>query len=110
MINQVKSGAILTLIAPYAVAAGACAKVGGIIAVATSAVASAAEGEFVRVGEFTLAKATGQAWTQGAKIYWDDTAKNCTTSASGNTLIGAATVAALSGDTVGVVLLDGAVR
>ncbi len=60
------------------------------------------------IGVFDLPKATGAAWTQGVRIYWDDTAKNCTTTPSTNKLIGVAMAAALSGDTIGRVRLSGA--
>jgi len=55
-----------------------------------------------------MPKATGAAWTFGEAIYWDDTAKNCTGTATGNTKIGVATKAAASGDTTGEVRLNGA--
>lgn len=48
-------------------------------------------------GVFTLPKATG-AITLGAKLYWDNTAKNITTTASGNTFCGYAWTAQSSGD------------
>ena len=59
-------------------------------------------------GVLTLAKATGQTWAQGVLIYWDNTAKNCTTTLTSNKLIGVATAAALTGDTVGNVRLNAA--
>ena len=57
------------------------------------------------------AKATGEAWSVGQAIYWDNTAKNVTTTSSGNTLIGAAAAAVGSGagETSGNVLLTGQV-
>ncbi len=51
------------------------------------------------------AKATGSAWTEGAKLYWDDTNKRFTTSATGNTLVGFAAADAASGATTGSVIL-----
>ncbi|MCB1470839.1 MAG: DUF2190 family protein, partial [Rhizobiaceae bacterium] len=50
-----------------------------------------------------------QAWTAGAKIYWDDTNKRTTNVATSNTLIGVATeaVAGGAGDTIGRVRLNG---
>lgn len=98
--------------APYAVAAGAGCLVGSLFGVAESAIASGAKGVLILEGVVTLAKATGAAWTEGVRIYWDDTAKNCTTSAAAgaNKLIGVATLLAsgampASGDTTGTVLL-----
>lgn len=108
MKNYVQPGDTLTLTAPYAVASGAGLLVGSIFGVATAAAASGAAVEAAVTGVFDLAKATGAAWTVGARIYWDDTAKNCTTTASTNKLIGVAVAAAASGDTVGRVRLSGA--
>lgn len=48
-------------------------------------------------------KATGEAWTMGAKLYWDDTAKKFTTTATANTLCGYAAAPAASADTTGSV-------
>ena len=54
--------------------------------------------------------AGSQAWTVGAKVYWDDTNKRCTTVATDNTLIGVAVEAVASGasDTIGRVRLNAA--
>lgn len=97
MKNYVQPGANLTLAAPYAVASGAGALIGSIFGVASTALDNAATGEFVTEGVFDLAKVGSQAWTVGAKIYWDNTNKYCTTTASGNTLIGVAVTAVGSG-------------
>lgn len=108
MKNSIQPGDTLTLTAPYAVAAGAGFLVGSIFAIAntTAAINTTVEGE--TVGVFELAKATGGAWTVGQRLYWDDTAKNVTGTAASNKLIGVATEAAGSGDTVGRVRLSGA--
>jgi predicted RecA/RadA family phage recombinase len=57
-----------------------------------------------------LTKAASQAWTAGAKVYWDNTAKRVTNVASGNTLIGVAVLAVGAGaeEVVGRVRLNGA--
>ena len=62
------------------------------------------------VGVFDITKVGSQAWTVGAKIYWDDTNKRCTTVATDNTLIGVAVEAVASGasDTIGRVRLNAA--
>lgn len=49
-------------------------------------------------GVYTVPKASG-AITLGAKLYYDSTAKNLTTTASGNTFAGYAYTAQQSGDT-----------
>ena len=108
MKNFVQDGDVVTLTAPYAVASGGGALVGSLFGVATNTVANAAQGEFAIDGVFDLAKAAG-AVTQGAKMYWDNTNKVVTTTASGNTLIGAAIAAAASGDATARVRLNGTV-
>ena len=47
--------------------------------------------------------------TQGAKLYWDNTNKNLTTTLTANTLIGAAVSAAAIGDSTVIVRLNGSV-
>ena len=61
-------------------------------------------GDVIRVaaeGVYTVVKATGAVWTIGEKIYWDDTAKKFTPTATSNTLAGYAYTAQASGDTTG---------
>lgn len=106
MRNFVQDGEVVTLTAPYAVASGGGAKIGALFAVAVGTVAEGAEGEFATVGVFDLPKATG-AIAQGAKVYWDDTNRVVTGTASGNTLIGVAVRAAASGDAAARVRLNG---
>lgn len=106
MKNYVQDGDVVTLTAPYAVASGGGALVGSAFGVAANTVANGADGEFCLNGVFDLPKATG-AVTQGAKIYWDNTAKVVTTTATSNTLIGVAIAAAASGDATVRVRLNG---
>lgn len=111
MKNYLQGDDRVTVTAPYAVASGAGCLVGSIFGVAAAAIASGAKGIVVLEGVFTLAKATGAAWTEGARVYWDDSAKNCTLTASTNKLIGVAILPPsggampASGDTTGTVLL-----
>jgi len=107
MKNYVQNGEVLSLLAPYAVASGAGFLVGSIFAVATSAADNGAAVEGITTGVVDLAKVSAQAWTVGAKVYWDDTAKNVTTTASGNTLIGVAVAVAANPSTIGRVRLNG---
>jgi len=109
MKNYVQPGNTITLAAPYAVASGDGLLVGAIFGVATGAAASGDNVEAGLVGVYDLAKAPSQAWSVGAKVYWDNTNRRCTTTASGNTLIGVATEAVPggAGDVVGRVRLNG---
>lgn len=105
MRNYVQKGNTLTLAAPYAVLSGAGMLVGSIFGVAVNDAADGATVEADVVGVFDLKKTSAQAWTVGAKIYWDNTNKECTTTSSGNTLIGVATAAAANPSATGRVRL-----
>lgn len=56
-------------------------------------------------GVWEVDKTTGQAWAQGEPLYWVAGTSKFSTSASGNTKAGYAAKAALSGDTVGQIVL-----
>lgn len=109
MKNFVQPGNTLTLTAPYAVTSGDGLLVGTIFGVAAGDAESGATVEAALTGVFDLTKIGAQAWTVGAKVYWDDTNKRCTTVATDNTLIGVAVdaVAGGAGDTIGRVRLNG---
>jgi predicted RecA/RadA family phage recombinase len=59
------------------------------------------------MGVYSLPKATGAAWVQGDKLYWDASASKFTKTATANTPAGVAALAAASGDTTGYVKLGG---
>lgn len=108
MKNFVQVGNILTLPAPYAVASGGGALIGSIFGVAQTSAASGEEVAFLVTGVVDLPKAPSQAWAVGAKVYWDNAARVCTTTATGNTLIGVAVkaVGGTAGETIGQVRLN----
>lgn len=106
MKNFIQCGETITLAAPYDVLSGAGFLVGDVFAVASYDALSGANVEGVTEGVFELPKAAG-AISQGAKVYWNDTNKNVTTTALGATLIGVATVAAANGDTTAYIRLNG---
>lgn len=97
MKNFVKPADVVTVAAPYDVLSGAGLLVGAMFGVAAYDALSGAEVEAAIKGQFSLVKATGAGTggAQGAKAYWDNSAKKVTAVASGNTAIGyfAATVA-----------------
>lgn len=98
MKNYIAKGHVIEVVAGLGgVAAGDFVLIGSVPAVA---ITSAAEGDTYTAqceGVFEVVKATG-AITQGAKLYWDATAKNITTTATSNTLAGWAYAAAASAD------------
>lgn len=108
MKNYVQDGDFLTLVAPHECASGAGALVGSLFGVATGNIADGAEGEFATTGVYDLAKVPAQAWTVGAKVYWSAADRQCTTVATGNTLIGAAVAEAANPSATGRVRLNGA--
>jgi predicted RecA/RadA family phage recombinase len=75
------------------------------VAVTTTLVGEAAP--LQTTGVISLAKATGITFTQGEKVFWDNTAKAIKKTATGYFLVGVATAAAASGDTAIPVRLDG---
>lgn len=107
MKNYVSPGEVVTVAAPYDVAAGAGALVGSLFGVAGRSAVSGASVALDVVGVFDLAKTSAEAWTVGARVYWDNTAKRATTVSTSNTLIGVAIAAAANPSSVGRVRLNG---
>jgi len=107
MKNYIMDGEALELTAPYNVASGGGALVGSIFGVAKSDVLSGALGVFQLTGVIELAKTSAQAWTVGVLIYWDDTNKVATSTASTHKLIGVAAAAAANPSSIGWVRLNG---
>lgn len=104
--NFVQAGEVIEVTAPSGgYTSGKGVLVGSIVGVALNTAAQNATCEVALCGVWTVDKAGSQAWSQGDKIYWDDTAKNFTTTSSGNTFAGYAFVAAQSADTTGQVKL-----
>lgn len=95
-----------TIVAPATLTSGTPVLVGTTLCIPQTDAASGADVAVETVGDFTLASATSQAWTQFALLYWDDTAKNCTTTSSGNTLIGKAAQPKLAASATGRVRLN----
>lgn len=116
MLNFVQPGEILTLTAPSGgVVSGTLYQIGDLVVVAT---VSAAQDErfaaFVGPGVVTCPKTASQPWTEGVKVYWDDSEGEVTTDddTGTNPLIGVAVAAVGSGadETTGTVRLDGVAR
>lgn len=108
MKNYIQRGDTITLTAPAAVTSGSGVKVGSIVGIATADAASGADVEVLLVGVVDVAKASAEAWTVGALVYWDDTAGNFTTTSTSNTLAGVAVAVAGNPSATGRVRLNGA--
>lgn len=109
MKNYLQHGDTLSLTAPAGgVVSGTPYLIGAaLFGVAAHSADAGAAFELRRRGVFnSMPKTTGEAWAEGAALYWDNTAKKFTTTVGTNTLVGAAVVAALAADTIGTVILN----
>lgn len=103
--NYVQEGKTLNYTAGADITSGQFVLVGTIGGVAKTDIANGKTGAVHVCGVFSIPKATG-AVTQGAKLYWDESESEVTTTATDNTLIGVAASAAASGDSNVHVLLN----
>jgi len=111
MKTYIQSGEVVEFTAPSGgVVAGTAYLIGSLLVVATVTAAEAAKFDGLVTGVVTHAKVSAQAWTEGAKLYWDNSAKDFTTTAGGNTLIGVAAAAAANPSATGKIRLDGVAR
>lgn len=108
MKNYIQTGENITITAAAAGTSGNGLLLGKLFGVLMADVKVGEEVELKLVGVFELSKTEAQAWTVGAAIYWDDTNKVCTTTATGNTKIGHAVEVAANPSTAGIVRLSGA--
>jgi predicted RecA/RadA family phage recombinase len=104
--NYIQEGDTLTLPAPYAVASGGGLLVDSLFAVALVTLANGESGSCATEGVWELTKNSAEAWTVGKKVYWDNTNKVCTVTATSNTLIGCAVEPAANPSPVGRVKLN----
>lgn len=108
MKNFIQPGDVVTLTAPTGgVVSGSGYLIGTMFVVAAGNAAQATPFEGKTTGVFNLTKATGVNWVQGAALYWDNTAKAITNSASGNKMIGTAMNARVNADTTCEIRLNG---
>jgi predicted RecA/RadA family phage recombinase len=101
MRNYVQPGDSLALAVPYAggVTSGQGVLVGALFGVAAVDGAQNAVIECQTKGVFDIAKEPALAITAGARLFWDNTNRRLTTTATGNFQVGLATLAALAADT-----------
>ena len=106
MKNWIQPGDTVTVVAPAAASSGGGVLVGALFGVAISDAAAGDNLEMITEGVVDLPKAA-VAITQGAKVYWDNTAKTVTNVVGANTLIGCALLAVAVGDAIVRVRLNG---
>lgn len=105
MNNFVQDGDVISVTAPYALTSGQGCLVGSLFGIAVKDYGNGAAAEIRRDGVFDVTALSTDTASQGAKLYWDNTNRRLTTTVSGNTLVGVATVAKTSGQTTARVLL-----
>jgi len=110
MNNKFLSGETVPVIAPYAVTSGNGVLVGSYFGVAKHTAAISTQVETERLGCVTLPAVSANTFAQGALVYWDNVARNCTSTSASNRIIGTALVAKVGGTTTVQVTLDGAAR
>lgn len=108
MKTYIQNGHVITVPTPSGgIASGDGMIVGSIFGIAAY---SAAEGdplELATTGVYKLPKATAAVLTVGARLAWDNTAKQVNTPGAGRFPVGVATEAAGNGSTSVAVRLDG---
>lgn len=110
MRNKVQKGNVISVVAPALVLGGQGVLVGALFGVAAGDAANGAPVEIDREGVFDLTALGTDTAAQGAEAYWDNTAKRITTTATGNTLVGAFAAAKTAAENTARVLLDGVIR
>jgi predicted RecA/RadA family phage recombinase len=110
MKNFVQPGDVITVAAPYAVTSGQGVLVGSLFGVAGCDATNGANVDIVPEGVFDITANVADTGPAGTKVYWDNTNRRITTTATGNQLVGALTAAKGGSDSTARVFLDGAVR
>jgi predicted RecA/RadA family phage recombinase len=111
MKNYVQPGEVLEVTAPTdGVVSGSCYKIGDLVVCATVDALETEKFNALLVGVIEHSKVSAQAWTEGAKIYFDNGTGLFTTTSGGNTLVGVSAEAADNPSATGLIRLDGVVR
>lgn len=104
MKNYIQPGAVMTITAPAGgTVSGRPFVSGSLVGVADITAAEGEDSTISTEGIYELAKTSAQAWTLGAKVYWDAVNLLVTTTASGNSLIGVAAAIAANPSATGLV-------
>lgn len=106
MKNYVQPGETITVVATAPMTAGLGYLFGAMFGIATTSGQIGDQVELQTEGVFDVNKVSAQAWTVGARIYWDNAAGNFTTTVGSNTLVGVAVLAAQNPSSTGRVRLN----
>jgi predicted RecA/RadA family phage recombinase len=105
MRNYVSEGDAIEVAAPYAVTSGQGVLVGALFGVATADAANGANVVISTSGIFDITALSTDTATVGAKLYWDNTNRRLTTTASTHICAGVATAAKAAAETTARVKL-----
>lgn len=111
--NYVQPGETLELTAPSGgVVSGQPYQIGQIVGIAQNTAAEGATFNLTVTGVWSVTKPGSQAWTEGQIVYFDAGIAKFTSTAADNVQVGvaAAAVGSGSGETTGLVRLDGVAR
>lgn len=97
MKNYVQKGRVVAVAMPYDRLAGQGVLVGSIFGVCANDALSGVSSSVQVRGVFDVTKDTST-FSQGDKVYWDDSAKKCSSTSTSNVVVGYATQAQLTGD------------
>ena len=108
MQNYIQNGHVITVTTPAGgIASGEATIIGNIFGVAAYAAAVGEPVELATTGVYQLPKATAAVLIVGARVAWDNTAKNINVPGAGRFPVGVATEASGNGVTGVAVRLDG---
>lgn len=96
MKNRMQDGTTISFTPAAAVASGEAVLLGTLLVVALVAIAANTSGTGLTEGVFELPKKSTDVVALGVDLYWDDTEKELTTTATDNTKVGKAWAAAAS--------------
>lgn len=106
-VNLIADGDRTELTSPYALTSGQGVQVGTLFGVALFTVATSTPVAVAHIGVWDITKEPSLAISAGARVFWDNTNRRVTTTATSNVCIGHCTVAALAADTTVRVRLGG---
>ncbi len=105
MRNYVSEGEAIVVAAPYAVTSGQGVLVGSLFGVAAADAANGADVVIATSGVYDITALSTDTTTVGVKLYWDNSNRRLTTTASTHVCVGYATAVKASGDTTARVKL-----
>lgn len=105
--NSISDGVFINIIALSALTAGVPALIENMFVIPLTDIPVGSDGNVTATGVWELPKDAATTGNPLARVYWDNTNKVVTTTATGNRLIGCLTKEAVNGSTIAEVRLNG---